>query len=102
MKIELIALSRCRPDGGTFVECRGRELAIFRYADSESVVVIDNACPHAGGNLAAGSLEGHIVTCPWHQWQFDLRTGVCMHSALARVRRYPAVIRDGTVWIELT
>jgi 3-phenylpropionate/trans-cinnamate dioxygenase ferredoxin component len=35
----------------------------------------DNHCPHLGGNLSQGKLEGTIITCPRHQSQFDLRDG---------------------------
>ena len=38
---------------------------------------INNVCPHRGGPLAEGSLEGPVVTCPWHGWQFDVSTGTC-------------------------
>lgn len=99
--VELIPLVRCRQEGGTFVACNGHELAVFRFSDPEHVIVIDNACPHAGGNLSGGEVTGNIVTCPWHHWQFDLDSGICPHSPLARVRRYEAEIREGTVWVKL-
>jgi 3-phenylpropionate/trans-cinnamate dioxygenase ferredoxin subunit len=35
----------------------------------------DNRCPHMGGNLSLGKLEGTIVTCPLHGSQFDLKDG---------------------------
>ena len=35
----------------------------------------DNTCPHKGGPLAEGVLEGDIVTCPWHSTPFNVRTG---------------------------
>ena len=76
-------------------------MAVFRLADPERIVVVDNACPHAGGNLAGGAVEGRIVTCPWHHWEFDLDRGVCIHSARARLRRYRAEVRDGIIWAEL-
>ena len=38
-------------------------------------LAIDGVCPHQGGPLGKGQLTGSIVTCPWHGWQFDLRTG---------------------------
>lgn len=66
-----------------------------------NVFVIDNACPHAGGNLSAGEVNKGIVTCPWHHWQFDLRSGVCTDSAAARVQKYPARVRNGWVEIQL-
>lgn len=97
----MISLDRCRADGGTFVEHHGHELAVFRWCDPERVAVIDNTCPHAGGNLAAGEVVGGVVTCPWHHWRFNLDSGVCIHSDHARVTRYAAEIRDGAVWVDL-
>ena len=80
------------------MEHDGKELGVF-LPGPERVFVIDNACPHAGGNLSAGELAQGVVTCPWHQWQFDLATGACTDSAVARVQKYPARIRDG--WVEI-
>jgi len=37
--------------------------------------VLDGICPHAGGPLGKGMLHGCVVTCPWHGWQFDVRSG---------------------------
>lgn len=99
--VDLIALGRCSAGRGTFVEHAGRELAVFVFADPLRVHVIDNACPHANGNLSAGECDAEVVTCPWHQWRFDLRSGNCVDSPLARVPRYPAEIRDGRVWVDL-
>jgi nitrite reductase (NADH) small subunit len=99
----LIALESCRIGGGTFIEAGGLELAVFRLADPDRVIVIDNACPHSSGNLSAGEVADGIVTCPLHHWKFDLERGICTHSELARVRRYAAEIRpDGCVWADLS
>lgn len=100
-QVKLISLERCPIGRGVFVEHEEREFAVFRLTDPDRVVVIDNACPHASGNLAGGEVTGCVVTCPWHHWQFDLNTGQCTHSPLARVQRYPAEVRDGHVWVDL-
>jgi nitrite reductase/ring-hydroxylating ferredoxin subunit len=44
-------------------------------------------CPHLGGPLFQGTLSGATVTCPWHQWRFDLRSGARVDPA--RPRRGP-------------
>ena len=49
---------------------RGRRLQRGRHALTDR-----GTCPHQGGPLAEGWLEGRLVTCPWHAWCFDLRTG---------------------------
>ncbi len=99
--VEIVPLSRCRCDGGTFIEHDGLELAVFRLSDPDRVIVTDNTCPHAGGNLSGGSVSGGVVSCPWHHWEFDLDSGVCIHSPQAAVRRYPTEVRNGIVCIDL-
>jgi len=99
--VELIALSHCRQGSGVFAERDGHELAVFLLGDPPRVCVIDNTCPHAGGNLSGGEVCGHIVTCPRHAWRFDLHTGRGVESPMATVRCYHAEIRDQGVWVEL-
>ena len=36
---------------------------------------VDNTCPHAGGPLGDGCLDGELIECPWHGWRFNVRTG---------------------------
>lgn len=55
------------------VEFEGRIYAIYNV--DGVISVIDGICPHQGGPLADGQVQGTIVTCPWHGWQFDIRTG---------------------------
>jgi NAD(P)H-dependent nitrite reductase small subunit len=81
---------------GAFTAVGNRELAVFALPDG-GYVVIDNACPHAHGNLAGGTVEGTVVECPWHQWRFDLVTGRCTHNAEVCVRTYPTRVRDGVI-----
>jgi len=49
------------------------EVTLFNVGGT--LYAIENTCPHQGGPLGEGWLEGTIVTCPWHAWCFDLRTG---------------------------
>ena len=55
------------------VEVHGVWVALFNV--NGSYFAVDNTCPHAGGPIGEGSLSGDIVTCPWHGWQFNVRTG---------------------------
>jgi len=98
---ELIECARCPARRAVFIERQGLELAVFHLENPTRFVVTDNTCPHAGGNLSGGEVTGEIVTCPWHHWQFDIPSGVCVHSALARVRVYHSEVRDGVLFAEL-
>ena len=43
-----------------------------------SLFAFDDACPHVGGSLGSGKLDGKLVTCPLHDWQFDITNGNCV------------------------
>ncbi len=59
----------------------GRVVAIF-HVEGE-FYALDGVCPHAGGPLGNGRLQGNVVTCPWHGWQFDVTNGRhCLNANL--------------------
>lgn len=62
------------PEGGMKeVEVRGKPVLLARVKDK--YYAAEGRCPHMGGTLALGKLEGTIVTCPRHHSQFDLADG---------------------------
>ena len=61
------------PGTGKEVVVAGQIVAVFNI---DGVFhAMDGVCPHAGGPVGTGRVEGCIVTCPWHGWQFDVTTG---------------------------
>lgn len=84
---------------GRFVAVADHELALFLVG--EGVIAVHNSCPHAGGNLAAGPVRDGCVTCPWHHWEFDLRSGACPLSPDVRLKHVPARVEAGEVWVEV-
>ena len=74
------------------------KIAVFRTADNQ-VFAIENRCPHKGGPLAEGIVHGSSVTCPLHNWVFDLATGEAQGADEGRVRTYPVKVEDGLVSI---
>jgi nitrite reductase (NADH) small subunit len=71
--VKMATVQEIPPGGAKELEYEGRVYALFNL-DGE-IVAIDGICPHQGGPLADGHLEGSMVTCPWHGWQFDVRSG---------------------------
>ncbi len=71
--VKLATVQELPVGGAKEVEFEGRVYALFNVAGE--ILVIDGICPHQGGPLAEGDVEGTTVTCPWHGWQFDVRTG---------------------------
>lgn len=53
-----------------------------------TLAAVDNFCPHRGGPLGQGIVEGSKIVCPWHGWEFDLATGNNPHTPDLNVRSY--------------
>ena len=85
--------------GGLALEGQGKRLAIFRHAGS--FYALDDTCPHRGGPLHEGEVEGGVVACPWHQWRFCLDTGASPVNPLSRVNTYPTRVEGEDVFVEI-
>ena len=71
--VKMATLVELPPGTTKEVEHDGRIYALFNV--DGQISAIDGICQHQGGPLAEGIIDGTIVTCPWHGWQFDVRTG---------------------------
>lgn len=69
----IAAVSECPP--GTSLERVAGERMVALFNVEGTFYALDGVCPHQGGPLGKGALTGCLVTCPWHGWQFDVRTG---------------------------
>src|SRR6476469_1946476 len=95
------------PGGRKIVEIGGRSIGVFNV--NGEYFALRNRCPHQGGPLCEGRLaggvesprpgeyeyvrDGEILRCPWHGWEFDLKTGQSWFDpAGTRVRTYPVSV----------
>ncbi len=76
----------------------GKEIALFKIGGK--IYALDNTCPHRGGPLVDGYLEGTELTCPWHAWTFDVRTGVCSTAPDTRQTTFKVKIEKDEVFVE--
>jgi nitrite reductase (NADH) small subunit len=81
------------------VDVNGKALAVANVAGVFHA--IDNTCLHRGGPLGDGALEGKIVTCPWHGWQYDVTTGKVSQNPAVGVACYPVEVRGADVFVDL-
>jgi NAD(P)H-dependent nitrite reductase small subunit len=89
------------PLGSGFrVEVGGRDIALFRVG--EEVFAIENECPHYGSPLDEGDLDGEVVTCPFHAWQINVRSGEVVMSPGLCTRTFPCRVENGSVFVEPT
>jgi nitrite reductase (NADH) small subunit len=98
-RVRVAAESEIPEDTGLLVNAGGAPIALFRVEGR--CYAIDNACPHRGGPLAEGDLEGPIVHCPWHGWTWDVRTGENKRQPGMKVACYPISVEDGSVFVHL-
>jgi nitrite reductase/ring-hydroxylating ferredoxin subunit len=82
----LCEISELENGRGKYVEIGGFALAVF--LNDGKVYVMDNYCPHAGGNLAGGLVEEGCAVCPWHQWAFRLESGALRDSPGVMIKTY--------------
>lgn len=95
--VRVAEIGAVAPGQGRAFDVGRYEVALFNV-DGE-LHAIENSCPHQGGPLAEGWMEGPTVTCPWHGWCFDVRTGKMTLGEFARVARFAVKCEDGAVWI---
>ena len=84
---------------GRCVDANGKIIALFNVGGT--FYAIDNTCVHREGPLGEGSLEGAVVTCPWHGWQYDVTTGVSPVNPTAKVPSFPVKIEGEIVYVGL-
>jgi nitrite reductase/ring-hydroxylating ferredoxin subunit len=98
------------------ISIQDREIGVLRWEGGW--FALRNICPHLGGPVCAGTVrpclteetpwsgdlilepDRPVLTCPWHFWEFDLRTGQSV-TGRERIKTYPVYINAGRVTIEM-
>jgi nitrite reductase/ring-hydroxylating ferredoxin subunit len=81
------------------VQVNGKAVALANVGGT--FYAIDNTCLHRGGPLGQGALDGTVVTCPWHGWQFDVTTGKVAQNDTVGVGCYATEVRGEEVYVNL-
>jgi 3-phenylpropionate/trans-cinnamate dioxygenase ferredoxin component len=98
--IEVAGLEQLRPGAGSRFRVAGKDLALFKV--DGNICAISDICPHAGGSLGLGKLDGSIVTCPVHGMKFDVSTGCFAGTSDFGVAAYSAKVVDGKVMVSIS
>ncbi|MEX0350645.1 MAG: nitrite reductase small subunit NirD [Paracoccaceae bacterium] len=99
--IDIGAIDEVPLRGARLVKTHIGCIAVFRTAEAE-VFAATNSCPHKGGPLSEGIVHGQSVTCPLHNWVFDLNTGEAQGADDGRITTYPVRIEDGRILLDDT
>lgn len=88
------------PGTAKVVQAEGRNIALFNVAGVFHA--IDNTCSHEGGSLGEGELAGEVVSCPWHNTEFNVTTGKALGPLTDEdVRRFPVRVQGNDVLVEV-
>ena len=103
------------PGGRKIVRVAGREVGIFNL--DGTLYALKNVCAHQGARVCLGKvvgttlpsevyefkfgLEGRVLRCPWHEWEYDIATGEALFDPKVRVVTYPVEIIDGAVAVTI-
>ncbi len=87
---------------GTMKQFYLTDLEILVVNFNDQIYCLDARCTHAGAPLAEGTLNGWMLTCPWHGSQFNVTNGTVVRGpAEKQLKTYSTVVRDGYVFIEV-
>lgn len=98
--MKAIRADELAPGQAKSVALEGKNIAIFNVGGTFHA--IENKCAHRAGPLAEGFIDGKVVFCPWHDWQYDVTTGACLNAPGFEVRRFSVSVRDGDVLVDVT
>lgn len=78
-----------------------RGLPILLVKKRGQVHAVSNKCAHMACELGSGTLEDYVITCPCHEWRFDIRTGQFLDAKEIRIPKYETRLSDGNVFIKI-
>ncbi len=93
--VKVASLSELAPGSAKAVEVKGKAIALFNVQGT--IFAIDNTCLHQGGPLGEGELMGEVVICPWHQWEYNVRTGEMVGNSSVKLATYPVQVEGSDI-----
>lgn len=96
-RVEVGPVTSIPPGRSLCVKANGDVIAVFNC--DGTFYAISDMCPHAGAPLSQGIVDGSQVTCAWHGWTFEMDAAKCPRPD--GIDRYPVVVEDGVVMIEI-
>jgi len=76
-----------------------RRVLVLRFGGT--VHAYEDRCAHQGVPLSGGRLDGYVLTCPVHEWLYDVRSGQGISPALACLNRFPVKIEHDQILVDV-
>jgi nitrite reductase/ring-hydroxylating ferredoxin subunit len=87
-------------DGVKVVTVAGTPIALLNVGGE--IFALEHSCPHQGGPIGEGEICGMTITCPWHEWKFDIRTGANDKDPTILAKTYAVRVVEGMVLVEVS
>lgn len=87
-------------DRTKIIKVAGTPIALLNVGGT--IYALEHSCPHQGGPIGEGEIEGMTITCPWHEWKFDIRTGANDRDPTILAKTYQVKVVDGLVLVEVS
>jgi nitrite reductase/ring-hydroxylating ferredoxin subunit len=94
-----IAVDALPPGRAAEVTVDGQAIAVFNV--DGTFHALSGRCPHRGGPLGQGFVDGSQVSCPWHNYTFDVTTGENVVNPDLKVARHEVKVENGQVCVRL-
>lgn len=114
----IVAKAKDLPPGSRKIVSLGGQRSIGIFNINGRFYAVKNLCPHQGGPLCQGRIKPHAnssgpyhviwerenetLRCPWHNWEFDLKTGRALYDSQLRVKVYQVTVVNDDVVIQLS
>ncbi|SMF29967.1 nitrite reductase small subunit NirD [Pseudobacteriovorax antillogorgiicola] len=98
--LKVASLDDIPRQGGRGFLCGAYSIALVRTIDDQ-LFAIENSCPHRKGPLADGIVHGTKVTCPLHNWVFDLKNGHAEFPDEGQVKCFPIKIEHNDIYVRV-
>ncbi|HTS71487.1 MAG TPA: Rieske 2Fe-2S domain-containing protein [Terriglobia bacterium] len=93
--VKAASLADLKPGKAMTVSVNGLEIALYNV--DGKIYATNNTCLHQGGPLGEGGLEGEVVTCPWHMWEYNVRTGELVGNSSVKLATYPVQVEGDEI-----
>ena len=97
--IKVASKNEIQSGRGKVVDLNGKEIAVLN--DNGKFFAIENTCAHMGGPLGEGNCSKETVTCPWHGWTYNLKTGKNTFNEEIKLNVYEVKIDKNDILIKI-
>ncbi|MBI2955826.1 MAG: Rieske (2Fe-2S) protein [Acidobacteria bacterium] len=97
--VKVVKVNEMPPGTAREFQADGKMIALYNV--DGNIYATDNVCLHRGGPLGQGTLEGEVVTCPWHGWQYRVSSGEAVFNEQIKVQTLPVKVEGEDIWVGL-